>query len=128
MTVRTEQVLRLLSVGQGFQPFFTQDGEPALGDHFVFHDQLWDMTDRAVGRDAGLCTLVAGRTYLLNVTMELPAGSVTAQGFVEDQLGLLAVTGGTGSYRDARGDVRISQSCDDGLDVTLRLSGIRPAS
>jgi hypothetical protein len=125
MSVRTEQILRFLSVGDSFRPFIERDGELTLGDHFVFHDFLHDMTDRVVGRDAGLCTLVAGRTYLLNVTMELPDGCVTAQGFVEDRLGLLAVTGGTDRYRDVCGDVRISRSCEDGLDVTLRLTGIR---
>ncbi|MEU6021887.1 hypothetical protein [Micromonospora sp. NPDC047134] len=120
----TEQVLRFLSVGAGFKPFAQQEGETTLGDHFVYHDLLRDMNDNVVGRDAGTCTLVTETSWQVNVTMELPEGCITAQGFVEDQLGLLAITGGTENYRYARGDVRISHSCDEGLDVTLRLSGV----
>jgi hypothetical protein len=128
MTVETrpstgERVLEFLSVGRGFRLFAQEEGKTTLGDHFVFHDDLQDADGTVVGRDAGLCTLVTENSYQLNVTMELPGGCITAQGFVEDQLGLLAVTGGTGTYRQVRGDVRISQSGDEGLDVTLRISG-----
>ncbi|MFF8960038.1 hypothetical protein [Streptomyces sp. NPDC014894] len=129
MTVGTqppteERVLRFLSVGQGFHLFAQEEGKTTLGDHFVFYDDLVDSDGTVVGRDAGVCTLASDRSYHLNVTMELPGGCVTAQGFVEDQLGLLAVTGGTESYRRVRGDVRISHSGAEGLDVTLRISGV----
>ncbi len=77
-----------------------------------------------MGRDAGVCTLASDRSYQLNVTMELPGGCVTAQGFVENELGLLAVTGGTEIYRQVRGDVRIGKSGEEGLDVTLRITGV----
>jgi hypothetical protein len=123
-TSNAEQVLRFLSVGQGFKLFAQQEGETTLGDHFVYYDVLQDVHDNVVGRDAGICTLVSDRSYQVNVTMELPGGCITAQGFVENELGLLAVTGGTESYRCVRGDVRISKSSEDGLDVTLRLTGV----
>ena len=119
-----ETVLTFLSVGQGFRLFAQEEGKTTLGDRFVFHDDLQDADGAVVGRDAGLCTLVTERSYQLNVTMELPDGCITAQGFVEDQLGLLAVTGGTRNFRRVSGDVRISQSGDEGLDVTLRITGV----
>ncbi|CAM5443083.1 MULTISPECIES: hypothetical protein [Streptomyces] len=129
MTVGTppsteERVLRYLSVGKGFQLFAQEDGKTTLGDHFVFHDDLQDADGTVVGRDAGVCTLASDRSYQLNVTMELPGGCVTAQGFVENELGLLAVTGGTEIYRQVRGDVRIGKSGEEGLDVTLRITGV----
>lgn len=122
-----EVIIRLLSVGQGFRLFAQQEGESRLGDHFVHHDVLRDGDGKDIGRDAGLCTLVSDTSHQLNVTMELPDGCITAQGFVREEVGLLAVTGGTEAYRNVRGDVLISRRSEEGLDVTLRLSGVRYA-
>lgn len=54
----------------------------------------------------------------LNATMALPGGQIVGQGLEEPPLdgGVLAITGGTGRYANARGTVRYTDN-DDGSTV-----------
>jgi hypothetical protein len=98
---------------------------PSAGDANVFVDDV-QRDGRTVGTSAGSCTIATISDSRLvgacTATVTLPEGSLTVQGaFDEDpQVGptdfVWAVTGGTGRYATARGDV--SGTFRPGTDIT----------
>jgi hypothetical protein len=100
---------------------------PSGGDRFFFREDLFRDGER-VGRDAGECVIVEtqGENAVANcvATLELPGGQITVQGLVEfsdpQPPFTIAVTGGTGRYRDADGELTIVEG-DDEDRFTIRL-------
>ncbi|HEY3190393.1 MAG TPA: hypothetical protein VGJ70_23075 [Solirubrobacteraceae bacterium] len=99
------------------------------GDQFVFADDLF-RDDEKVGTDGGSCTVVAveGQTATVNctATFSLAGGQIAVQGLVEfagneQQPFTVAVTGGTGRYRDADGEALLEPVSDTEDKVTIRL-------
>ena len=91
-------------------------GDPgdSLGDMLPFGNPIFDAADRhQIGRDEGLCfrTLVDGALtgWECTWTTLLADGSITVQGPFPDSLedSTLAITGGTGRYRNARGEMTL---------------------
>ncbi|MHC3392239.1 allene oxide cyclase barrel-like domain-containing protein [Streptomyces lavendulocolor] len=84
---------------------------PSLGDTDVYSGTAVK-DGKAVGRGGGTCQVVhvkgAELTSQCQLTMEVAQGSVTLQSLWTKGAGPLdmAVTGGTGVYRDARGTAR----------------------
>ena len=86
----------------------TDTGAPgdSAGDILTFANEVFDAGDREkVGSDQGYCIrTVAGSSYECNWTTLLPDGQITVQGpFFDAGDSTLAITGGTGRYRHARG-------------------------
>ena len=92
-------------------------GEFGLGDSFVFAEDLFDGSTK-VGEDGGECTVVRlveatqSATVQCVVTVSLPKGQLTVQGLVtfvgeDDAPFVLPVTGGSGAYKTARGEVKV---------------------
>ncbi|MDA3642643.1 hypothetical protein LZ318_39035 [Saccharopolyspora indica] len=84
----------------------------SLGDEYVFSDVLYRNGQR-VGYDGGSCqvTHVDGERITTNCTLslQLPDGQLTAQAvWVRGTDGPMAVTGGTGAYRNARGELHVT--------------------
>jgi hypothetical protein len=80
------------------------------GDILTFANQVFDRTDsHAVGTDQGYCIrTVAGKSYECNWTTILAGGQITVEGpFLDAGDSTLAVTGGTGRYRHARGFMKL---------------------
>jgi hypothetical protein len=115
------------------------DGNKAfsLGDQQVFWDEVFarDGGER-MGLDGGVCTIVrvtdadkgAGTAQCV-VTLSLPDGQITTQGLVDvngDELPPpfdIAIAGGTGAYKDARGQVTVEELSNTKANVTVHLSG-----
>jgi len=107
---RHGQVILLTTkqVRQGFvdhgAPGFSED------DQFVFSNDLYSGGQR-VGEDAGTCTvtrIAAGGAVTLHClgTNSLPGGQISVQGIAAPGEPFeLAITGGTGRYSKARGQV-----------------------
>ena len=92
---------------------------PGPGDQFTFAGDLFDRPGGAfLGTVAGLCTTLTGNDkagqQACGATFNLPGGQIAAQGLV-DTAALFGrgepaphyITGGTGIYRDARGDATV---------------------
>ena len=107
---------RTLTFDVVFSPFTpiaaNNDRDPnspfALGDEIVFHDQLFSNGKR-VGDDLGSCVIVSPAPELLNnctMVIRLPGGDITAQFATSPGPAPkpLALTGGTGTYRNAGGE------------------------
>lgn len=87
-------------------------GEPGIGDLMAFTQRL-TKGGRTVGRVSNVAVGVDQTRHLFqaNGTMVLPDGKVTFAGLVsQGSRFTLAVTGGTGSYRGARGTLAFSFS------------------
>ena len=98
------------SVGVGVPAAVRVPHSPiALGDELTFHDRLYSKGHHA-GDDAGSCVIVSipPAAILANCTavFRVPGGNITAQ-FVAipgPTPKALALTGGTGTYRNISGD------------------------
>ena len=80
------------------------------GDVLTWANDVFDAKDSAkVGTDQGYCIrVVAGQSYECNWTTFLPGGQITVEGpFYDTKDSTLAITGGTGRYRDARGTMEL---------------------
>ena len=92
-----------------FSPFFFNDldrnGQPSKGDQIVFHDLLF-RDGHQVGQDGGSCTVVNNDPLLASCTgtIQLPNGQITFAWLNSPPpRKQLAITGGTGHFRTARG-------------------------
>jgi hypothetical protein len=111
-----------------FGPFnYTDLGAPgpSAADVIVFHDQLLQGA-KAVGDEIGSCVLVDA-TGLSNCTgvMQLENRGTITFSFVNapPPHKVLAVTGGSGDFRTARGDGTLDENGDGTGTLVLRLIG-----
>ena len=82
----------------------------SVGDILTFANKVFDAADATqVGTDNGYCLrTVAGAAYECNWTTLLDGGQITVEGpFFDAKDSTLAITGGTGRYRDARGSMKL---------------------
>jgi hypothetical protein len=126
-------VLRL--VGREVASTFLDLGEPdfSQGDQFVFTNNLLRGGTK-IGTDGGLCvvtrlTAAGAATFKCVGSNALPGGQITVQGLVtygpgeeikEDPY-FFAITGGTGRYKTADGQVRIEELSADEIRLTFRI-------
>ena len=78
----------------------------SVGDVLTFANDLFDAANaQKVGTDQGYCLrVVAGASYECTWTSFLPGGQIVVSGpFYDAKDSTLAITGGTGRYRNARG-------------------------
>jgi hypothetical protein len=119
-----------------FAPIDLGDSGPSLGDQFVLSDDLF--TERGgtnVGFDGGVCTLVrrdtsAGTdTVQCAVTFSFSGGQIATQALLTLENGEFTgsqtgpVTGGSGAYRDADGEVTVEFLSQDEANITFSLGG-----
>jgi hypothetical protein len=102
----------------------------SIGDEILFHDQL-SVSGRPAGDSVGSCVVVVlAPTALANCTgvFRLAGGDIAAQ-FVAVQGPTpkdVAVTGGTGTFRNAGGDGSLVEFGDGTGKLTLNLIGFAP--
>jgi type II secretory pathway pseudopilin PulG len=126
---KSTQVIHL--VARTVQEASLDLGEPgdSLGDQFIFSEDLF-RDGKKVGHDGGVCTLVrlvprVSATTQCVVTASLPKGQITVQGLPTFTDGpasfLLAITGGTGAYKTAHGQVKVVEVSEAESRLTLFL-------
>jgi hypothetical protein len=112
-------------------------GKFSLGDRVVFSDDLFTSKGGAsLGIDGGVCTLVriadattSSGVLQCNITFSLPDGQIATQELHTLTNGELtgtqpgAITGGTGRYRDAAGQVSVEFLSTTEANITFMLDG-----
>ena len=81
-----------------------------VGNILTFANAVFNRADtRQVGTDQGSCIrMVVGESWECSWTTFLPKGQITVQGpFSDTGDSVLAITGGTGKYRNARGEMEL---------------------
>ncbi len=82
----------------------------SAGNILTFANDVYDAADaNKVGSDQGYCVrTVVGASWECNWTTFLPGGQITVEGpFSDTGNTVVAVTGGTGAYRNARGSMQL---------------------
>ena len=100
---------------------------PSQGDEFIFHDLVFTSDGRTqVGHDGGSCVIfdVAKSEENCTVTYSLPGGEITVQ-FLNSPPAAkpFAVTGGTGIYRNVRGQGELVELGNETATLSFDLIG-----
>jgi hypothetical protein len=103
-------------------------GSGAVGDILTFANDVFDGANaNKVGTDQGYCVrVVAGTSWECVWTTLLPAGQITVEGpFYDASDSTLAITGGTGAYRNVRGsmDLHARNAQGSEYDFTFHIIG-----
>ncbi len=128
MSVIEQKVIKLVARPVRREVYKNGEEEVNLGDRSVFTHEL-SHDGEVVGFDGGSCTVVRledGHSHIVcNVSMNLPDGTIAFQTFVEEVFPpppfFAAVTGGTGAYRGARGEMHIDPASPETHFYTLYL-------
>jgi hypothetical protein len=97
------------------------------GNLLTFHNRVYNSADaKVVGSDQGYCVRIAPAegSWECNWTTFLRGGQITVEGpFFDKKNSVLAITGGTGAFRKARGEMKLN-SLHGGteFDFIFRLS------
>ena len=82
----------------------------SVGDNITFANQVYDKDNKTLlGHDNGWCIrTIAGETWECFRSITLDQGQITVEGpYYDKQDSTMAVTGGTGIYLSAQGEVRM---------------------
>jgi|GEM_PF-25762 len=103
-----------------------QEGKNLLGDRIVFANPVFDEANKTqLGRDHGEFVLTdpEAMLYAGSFSLVLDGGTFTVQGQASNSAATtLAVTGGTGIFRGARGEVTLSPRNDQGSEFDVIVS------
>ena len=87
----------------------TGGGKDVKGNILTFNNPVFDAADKKqVGHDEGFCTRIAPKQGIWEClwTTFLKGGQITVQGpYYDTRNSVLSITGGTGAYRSARGEM-----------------------
>ena len=104
-------------------------GQDSRGDVLGFGNPVYDAQDKnVVGHDNGYCVRTTpGVAWECNWTIFLDGGQITVEGPYYDNPkhdSLLAITGGTGIYMEAKGQMRLHDHFGDATqyDFTYMLA------
>ena len=81
-----------------------------VGDILTFANEMYDAANKEkVGTDQGYCVrLIVGKYYECHWTLSLPQGQIVVEGpFLDSGDSVMAVLGGTGAFRTARGQMKL---------------------
>jgi hypothetical protein len=99
----------------------TANGD-STGDLLTFHNEVFDTdNETVVGRNLGECVRIeVGVSWECRWTTFLEVGSITVEGpFFDAGPSVLAITGGTGEFKAARGAMRLVARDDAGTEYDM---------
>jgi hypothetical protein len=89
----------------------TGGGADVKGNVLTFNNPVFNAADKKrVGHDEGFCVRIAPKQGIWEClwTTFLRAGQITVQGpYYDTRNSVLSITGGTGAYRNSRGQMRL---------------------
>ena len=89
----------------------TGGGKDVKGNILTFNNPVFNVANtKQVGHDEGFCTRIAPKQGIWEClwTTFLNGGQITVQGpYYDTRNSVLSITGGTGAYRNSRGEMRL---------------------
>lgn len=104
--------------------------DDSVGDVLGFANDLYDEQNQdKVGTDNGLCIRTAvGEAFECVWTASLDGGQLTVEGpFYDAKDSTLAITGGTGDYTEAGGQMTLAARDDKGTEYDFTYDVVTPA-
>jgi allene oxide cyclase len=101
------------------------DAGDSVGDLLAFGNDLFDKTDTTkVGTSSGSCVrTVVGVSWECSWTNTLKGGQIVVQGpFLDAGDSVLAITGGTGKYKNARGTMKLHALSATTFEFSFRIN------
>ena len=101
----------------------------SVGDVLGFANPVYDADNKIqVGTDNGACTRTAvGEAWECMWTLTLPDGQITVEGpFYDAKDSIMAITGGTDAYREARGQMSLHSRNAEGSEFDFTYTLILP--
>jgi hypothetical protein len=101
----------------------TGKGDDNAGDLLTFANEVFDEANaKKVGGDTGWCIrTVAGTSWECSWTLTLADGQINVSGpFLDKADSVLAITGGTGAYAGARGEMALHARNPEGSEYDFR--------
>lgn len=107
----------------------TGEAGDTVGDILTFANEVYDETnENVIGSDNGYCVrTVVGAAWECFWTLTLDDGQITVEGpFLDAGDSMLAITGGTGAYVGAHGQMMLHARNPDGTeyDFTYEIHGL----
>lgn len=93
--------------------------DDSVGDVLTFANAVFDKSNTTqVGTDNGYCLrTVVGQAWECSWTMTLADGQLSVEGpFYDTKDSVLAIIGGTGAYKDARGQMKLHARNAEGTE------------
>ena len=89
----------------------TGGGKDVKGNVLTFNNPVFNVANtKQVGHDEGFCVRIQPQQHIWEClwTTFLKAGQITVQGpYYDTRNSVLSITGGTGAYRDSRGEMTL---------------------
>lgn len=112
----SEETIRLVEAESDGRDIDVKPKGESVGDYFAFHSVMENLSGQPVGRADGFAVLTrvgkVGATQHF-VTLTLKGGQITTQNAPQEDIdngnGPQAITGGTGRYRNASGQVTFEE-------------------
>lgn len=117
--VAAKEVLHLVERADTDAVVDTGAKDDSPGDLLTFANPVFDATNKTqVGTDQGFCVrTVAGKAWECWWTLSLTDGQLTVQGpFLDKGDSVMAITGGTGKYANARGQMKLHARNEKGTE------------
>jgi hypothetical protein len=100
---------------------------PSVGDERTFYDVLFDNKGKRVGYEGGVCAVenMQPPVFSCSITFSLPGGQIATQLLTTPGPAPkpFAVTGGSGSYRNVRGEGTLVEYGKRKGSISFRLTG-----
>ena len=124
----SEEIIRLVEAESDGRDIDVKPKGDSVGDYFVFHSVMENLSGKPVGRADGFGVLTrvgeVGATQHF-VTLTLKGGQITTQNAPQEDIdngnSPQAITGGTGRYRNASGQVTYEEQ-GERLIVVIQLT------
>jgi Allene oxide cyclase barrel like domain len=95
-----------------------------VGTRYVFSSGIYNTAGNRIGRDGADCVQTnPDGTFHCVISVVLPDGELTFQGIARGTESDFAITGGTGAYRNARGEAHAIDTEPGRAEVTIRVIG-----
>jgi hypothetical protein len=95
------------------------------GDLLTFHNKLYNAANtKVIGRDQGSCIRISpsAGSWECTWTNFVPGGHITVEGpFFDTRDSVVTITGGTGDYRNARGQMLLHATAHAQFDFKFSL-------
>jgi len=118
-TAEAKDVLRLVERASTDAVTDLGAKDDSVGDLLTFANDVYDQANKVkVGSDQGYCVRVAaGKSWECWWTLFVEGGQVTVQGpFYDKGDSVMAITGGTGKYKDVNGEMKLHARDDKGSE------------